>query len=124
MHSYERDIDTRIEILSVFQSICPSHDDIMLPLIKQSKLHGINVKKRSLYKKHARPIIGTYKTAKIRFFAVFVIKRKFFLRLYLQFSTESILQMYIIAQTYLRFCKTNGSHMSISQEYYFRFRFF
>jgi len=45
MQSSERDIDTRIEVFSVFQSICPSHDDIMLPLIKQSTLHGINVKK-------------------------------------------------------------------------------
>ena len=35
------------------------------------------------------------------------------------FSTEFIWQMYIFAQTYLRFCKTNGSIL----EYYFRLRF-
>ena len=35
-----------------------------------------------------------------------VIKRQFFLNIYIcTFSTEFILRMYIIAQTYLRFCK-------------------
>jgi len=47
------------------------------------------------------------------------------------FSTQFILQMYIITQTYLRFCKkTKGSHIhkkskpEVVLQYYFRFRLF